>query len=318
MTSGQPLVQAVSPERTEIYTSKTVTGEVQYENTQHLIYDIPLKITEVFVGSGDSVRSGDVIMEVDSRELALELKKKELTVIQLRNQNDEISQLQLEIAEEDVALFKAKYPTDGKIRAGFAGTIYNINAANGETIPSNIVLASIYDENSPANVIFYLSEDDAEFFDEGDSAVLHFSETLNSGSKYATNMQVKKNSSISSKQFILKDVLYKYTVPITNEFLYHGQRIQLQIINKSAIYDTVIPSSALHRNIEDIYYVFTIKPRDSIWGEEYYTEIVNVELIYDNGVNAAISYIPLLWKEKIVVSSSRFLVPGEIVEFNIR
>ncbi|MCL2815682.1 MAG: efflux RND transporter periplasmic adaptor subunit [Oscillospiraceae bacterium] len=326
MTSGQASVQAVSPERTEIYTSKDITGEVQYENTQQIVYDVPLKITDVFAGSGDSVENGEVIMEIDNRELAIELKKRELEVMTAKNRLEASAavedkllgelRLQLEIAEEELALFTERYPADGKIRAKMSGTIYSLNAAKGETMPPNTVLANIYDQNSRANLIFYLTEDDAKYFSEGDSAILRFAEKINSGGN-SMEIEVKKNSSVSSKQFILKDSLYKCTVPIQSDFVWQGQQIGLQIINKSDAYDIVIPSQALNREADDSFYIFIIKPRDGIWGEEYYTEKVNVNVLFDNGVKAAVSETVLLLNAKVVAHSSRPLAPGEIVEFKI-
>ncbi|MHB1154614.1 MAG: efflux RND transporter periplasmic adaptor subunit [Eubacteriales bacterium] len=325
MTSGQPSVQAVIPSREAIYTTREITGEVNYEHTQQFIYDMPFTVMEVFISSGDTVAEDTVLMEVDSRELALELKRKDLKVKQIQNRIEntdtadtaslDILRLELEIAETELSLFKEKYPTDGKIHAAFAGTVYNINAAKGESIPSNVVLASIYDGSSNANVIFYLPEEDAKYFGEGDSAILHLSEVYFSGSD-STEIGVERNSTIISKQFILKDDLYKFSVPAENENVWHGQQLRAEIIHKSSMYDKVIPSQALNREPDGSVYIFTINPRQGIWGEEYYTGTVNVNVLYDDGVNAAVSDIILSRGERVVTYTSKPLVSGEVVGYN--
>jgi len=134
LTANQIEVMYVKPERNDIVTSRDITGVVEFENTYEAVYDIPLIIVDVFVKPGDSVTNNKVLVEIDCRELALELKKKEFAVTQIKNKianmgiTEEL-QTELEIAEEEAAIFKEKYPTDGKIRAKSAGIVYSVNAA---------------------------------------------------------------------------------------------------------------------------------------------------------------------------------------------
>ena len=314
MTANQVEVTYVNPEKKDIITSCDLTGLVEYENTYEVKYDIPLFVTDVFVSPGENVGANKVLMEVDARELALELKKKEFAVLQAQNSDtgDELEQMRLEIAKEDLAIFREKYPTDGKIRAGFAGMVYSVNAMPGETMEPNTNLTSISGKNSAANVVFYLPEDDAFFFTVGDNALLYYTETYD----FDDNSQAfsfMKNSNISGKRYVLKDNLYKFYVPIQSEYIYHGQQIQLKITNKSPVYETVIPCEALHQGSNETFFVYVLKQRNGLFGDEYYPELVNVNVMYGNGIHAAINTVNIRLRDSIVNWSSGYLIPGETV-----
>jgi len=321
MTKNQPEVIYINPEKTDIITYRDITGVVEYVNTYEAIYDIPLKIIDVFVKPGESVSANKVLIEVDCRELALELKKKEFTVLQIKNSIAdgasgsllEELQIQLEIAEEEVALFKEKYPTDGKIRAGSAGTIYSVNAVKGEMMERNTSLAALSGKKSAATVVFYLPENDADFFNEGDSAILYYSEVLNFNNNEERAVSVAKNSAITSKQFLLKDNLYKFYVPIQSDFIYHGQQIQVKITNKSPVYDIVVPYEALHKKDDNLYYVYVLKKRNGLFGEEYYPDIVDVNVLYENKVKAAINSLNITRYDSVVTFASDYIIPGKTV-----
>ena len=314
MTAGQIEAMYAVPEKKDILTSLDLAGMVEYEDTYEISYDIPLKITEVLVSPGESVSASMVLFEVDSREIALELRKKELAVLQAQSDSsgDELGQLRLEIAEAELALYREKYPTDGKIRARGAGAVYSVGAAQDETMGAGASLASVSGINSAANAVFYLSEDDAKFFAEGDSAILYYTETYELDGE-SRAFSFAKNSNISGKQYMLKDNLYKFYVPIQSEYLYHGQQIQLKITNRSPVYDVVVPYGALHQNPDETYFVYVLKMRNGLFGDEYYPEIVNVSVMYENGAYAAVNSINLSTYDKVVIYASGYLVPGEAV-----
>jgi len=314
MTANQVEIIYGSPEKKDIITSRDLAGVVEYENVYEVSYDIPLFVTGVFFAPGESVGANKVLMEVDAREFALELKKKEFAVLQAQNSDtgDELGQMRLEIAKEELSLFREKYPTDGKIRAGFAGMVYSVNAVPGETMKPNTSLISISRINSAANVVFYLPEDDAGFFTVGDSALLYYTETYDFDDT-SQAFSFMKNSNISGKQYILKDNLYKFYVPIQSEYIYHGQQIQLKITNKSPVYETVIPYEALHQGPNETFFVYVLKQRNGLFGNEYYPEAVNVNVMYENGISAAINTVNIRLRDSIVTWASGYLIPGETV-----
>jgi len=96
------------------------------------------------------------------------------------------------------------------------------------------------------------------FFGEGDSSVLYYAETFNFDDENRA-VPVAKNSATAAKQFLLKDNLYRFSVSIQSEFIYHSQQVHLKITNKSPVYDTVIPYEAIHQNQNGAYYVYILK-----------------------------------------------------------
>jgi biotin carboxyl carrier protein len=315
MTANQAEVMYATPQKTDILTSREITGVVEYEDTYELIYDIPLTVIEVYVSPGDSVGTNKALMEVDARELALELRKKELAVLRLQGieSPDEFQKIELEIAEGELALFREKYPTDGKVRAKAPGTVYGVNAAPGDTMESNASLVSIFEQNSETSVVFYMHEDDAKYFDVGDSAILYYTETFNLNDGTSTTRAIQKNSSISGKQFLLRDNLYKFSIPIESGNVYHGQQIHLKITNKSPIYETVVPYDAVCQKGENEYFVYVLKQRNGLFGDEYYPEIVDVNVLFENGAEAAVSSANIASFVDVVTWKSGYLIPGESV-----
>jgi hypothetical protein len=126
-------------------------------------------------------------------------------------------------------------------------------------------------------------------------------------------MSVAKNSSITSKQFFLKDNLYKFYVPIQSDFIYHGQQIQMKITNKSLVYDIVVPYEALHKKDDNLYYVYVLKQRNGLFGEEYYPDVVDVNVLYENKVKAAINSLNITKYNSVVTFASDYIIPGKTV-----
>ena len=314
MTRNQAEVMHARPEKRNIITSRDVTGTVEYEDTYEARYGVAVEVLEVLVRPGDEVRAGQALLEVDAREFGLELRKLELAA-QLLEETDngsELWRMRLELAREEIALYRERHPTDGKVRARSAGTVYAVNAAPGMAMEPGASLVSVSGKSSAASVVFHLPEDDARFFDLGDSAILQYYNTFNlDGSDKA--MEIAKNSSISGKQFILKDNLYRFSVPIQNDYVHHGQQVQCKITNRSPIYDNVVPYEALHEGEKGTYFVYALRKRDGLFGDEYRPETVNVKVLFENGANAAVSGLNISTYDDVVVWSSAFLLPGEPV-----
>jgi hypothetical protein len=126
-------------------------------------------------------------------------------------------------------------------------------------------------------------------------------------------MPVTKNSSVSDKQFLLKDNSYKFYVPIQSEYIYHGQQVQLKITNKSPVYDIVVPYEALYKKSDDLYYVYVLKQRNGLFGEEYYLDTVDVNVLYENNIRAAINSLNITRNNSVVIFASGYIISGNAV-----
>lgn len=120
-----PYVEAASPEWAELPISSSSEGQVVINNTQEISYNSSLKILSVNVKENDYVKKGDVLFEVDTKEFEISIKKMELNISQL---NDSLSEwlsekdrsklnTELEIAEQELELYKEQVPYDGCIYA---------------------------------------------------------------------------------------------------------------------------------------------------------------------------------------------------------
>ena len=130
-----PYVEAASPEWAELPISSSSEGQVVINNTQEISYNSSLKILSVNVKENDYVKKGDVLFEVDTKEFEISIKKMELNISQL---NDSLSEwlsekdrsklnTELEIAEQELELYKEQVPYDGCIYAQKDGAISKIS-----------------------------------------------------------------------------------------------------------------------------------------------------------------------------------------------
>ena len=69
-----PYVEVINPAAEKLSVSSSATGEVMVDS-QKICYNVPLKITKVYVKENDEVKSGDVLFEVDSKEFSINIQK---------------------------------------------------------------------------------------------------------------------------------------------------------------------------------------------------------------------------------------------------
>jgi len=235
-------VQTTKPVKSVITVSSKYTGAVRFDGDWTLSYSQPLSVTSVNVKSGDKVKAGQTLMTVDSSAFALELKRQDLTILQLQDQIAETTDsralaelnLQLDIAQTAEDQYKAANPTDGNITAPAAGVVLNVTVP-GPAAPG-AALAEIYDPNSPANVVFTLSEQDGDTFaqDDGLSVVLNTSQQMfdyTTGTNVDTAVQ--QNAAITQRVYDATAHTYDFYAPISGKTRYQGQSIDVQLVQSS-------------------------------------------------------------------------------------
>lgn len=117
-----------------------------------------LRIKEIYVSSGDSVTEGDVIAELEVKDLTdqlrqkeLQFKRRELEMKQtLRNRNEmtdeeyEQAVIDFEIERQDIVKLREDIEA-AKLRAPFSGTIVSVATQKGQTIQAYDEVALIAD-----------------------------------------------------------------------------------------------------------------------------------------------------------------------------
>jgi multidrug efflux pump subunit AcrA (membrane-fusion protein) len=162
-TSSLKTVELAKPSRSELTIYEDSVCSVVFENVTAYSYGLPLKITGVFVEPNQKVVEGDLLATADVREYELDLKRRELSVMQMQNQivtlgKSEERQLQLEIAESEYELYKSRFPENGEIRAESSGIISAVNICGNTTANSETVLLEIRDINAQAYAQFIMPE----------------------------------------------------------------------------------------------------------------------------------------------------------------
>jgi len=312
-SSFQPEVEVIRAVTTDLTESDEYIGEAVYDGAYDIAFDYPVIVTGVSVRAGDAVSEGDVLLEVENKEYYLEMKRKELNILKVKStitqtsDNDLIAELnlQLEIEEEELNIYKEKYPTDGKIYAKTDGVVYGVNARENETISPGVSLIGIYDKNSRSTVAFYLSEKDAQKYGPQDEVVLYYKENGKS---------VAPETTVRRKEYDAAANTYRYSAPIKSDYVKHNQSIPLKVTHRTKIYDIVIPLMAIIPGGENKNYVCTAKERQGLFGLEYYIKYVEVEIIDHNSTHAAIGGWTVTPFDDVILSSSSYLSSGETVK----
>ena len=312
-SSFLPEVEVTRAFTMDLTVSGDYTGEVLYDLIYESVYDFPVKVTNVSVYNGGAVKEGDVLFEVENTEYYLEMKRRELNILKVKNMmaqtfdDDLIAEftLQLEIEEKELSLYREKYPTDGKIYAKISGIVYDLAVQTGETVSPGTVLTGIYDNNSGSNVIFYLSETDAKKYAVQDEVALYYKEN----GKSTTN-----ETTVRKKEYDTITETYKYFARIKSESVRNNQKIPLTITHRTKIYDMVIPYSSVISGGENKNYVYVAKEREGLFGAEYYAKLTEVEIIDNNSMHAALKGWVVTPSDDVIISSSKSLTSGETVK----
>ena len=315
-----PYVEAASPEWAELPISSSSEGQVVINNTQEISYNSSLKILSVNVKENDYVKKGDVLFEVDTKEFEISLKKMELNISQL---NDSLSEwlsekdrsklnTELEIAEQELELYKEQVPYDGCIYAQKDGAISKISVVQGDVTKEGDVLAVL--SGKEMSVIFSLSETDGVLCEIGDEVNLTYTNTvINNGSP--TTEEKHDSSFVTKKEYDTEkgEFMFYADLPEGENSFYEGQKIKVDFIVSSDSYDNIITLNAISEDEQGNTVVFVLKQRDGLFGKEYYAERVTVDQLAKNNINAAIEGDDINSYAKIVVSSSKALTSGETV-----
>jgi biotin carboxyl carrier protein len=306
-------VEVINPVKTDLTVSDEYTGEVIYDRAYEIIYDFSVKVTNVLVKEGDTVSEGDVLIEIDATKYYLEMKRKELNILKVKNMIAQTSdnnlitelKLQLEIEEEELRIYKEKYPTDGKIYAEISGIVYGVNAQSGKTINSGMSIVGVYDDKTNAKVVFNLPERDAEKYNIKDEVILYYAEN---------KTQITKETAVREKEYDAETNTYRYCAQIKSDYLINKQPVPLTITHRTELYNTVIPYRTIISLGTNKYAVYVVKQRQGLFGLEYYSKLVEVNVAAINNLYAAISGWSITSYDDVVLSSSTYLTPGETVK----
>lgn len=242
--------------------------------------------------------------------------KLELNVQKMREQLEEAGltpekkaeiNLQIKIAQEELALQKSKFPDDGLVKAPRDCVFVNLYVAEGETVQEGQLLGYITGETSKRCVTWQMSYEAGKTYPEASDVTVN----INSPSGGRDTLKVKvsnkrKNAENGSFTFIAP--IEEYQKIVTNETT---AIVRLQ--TTSPTYEVVVPLSCLRTNDAGETSVWLVQTRDGLFSQENYLVETEVSISQSNNLSAAISGRDISRGVKIMRYSSKSVSPGSVV-----
>lgn len=206
----------------------------------------------------------------------------------------------VEEAKAEVEALESK-TTGATVTAEVAGTITAINVVAGESTSPDVAVATIQPEGKGFTLSFSVTADQAKRISVGDPA-----ELVNSwwyDDVTATVASIKPDPTDPAKKKLV-------TFNLTGE-LTAGQSLSLQVGEKSANYDMIVPNSAI-REDNNGKFILVVEPKSSPLGNRYFAVRYDVEVLASDDTQSAISG-GLYGYEYVITTSTKPVEAGKQV-----
>lgn len=193
--------------------------------------------------------------------------------------------------------------SQGAITAPYAGVVTEILVRPGDRVPDTAVLL-LSDENLPCQLKVTLDQEQKKYIGLGDQILVELE-----GRSRALEEEIAylaESRSIPGKYEALIELPEDNGIP--------GAAGSISKSDKGEKYGLCLPLAALHTE-NDRSYVYVLKEREGILGEEYYVDEVNVRVI-DKNENWAAVEEGVIGKESIIIlSATREFERGDTVRW---
>lgn len=224
-----------------------------------------------------------------------EILKQVLAEVDLGGQNDRIK-------EQTEKVEKLRSQAIGAtIEAPVAGTVTTISKAAGETTTPDEALAVIQIADKGYVMSFSVTEQQAKNVKVGDTAEI--SDAWNYEGVTVTLASIKPDPQSGGKSKILN-------FDIKGE-IQEGQQLNVSVGNKSANYDTIVPTSAI-REDSNGKFILTVESKNSPLGNRYIATRVDVEVLASDDTQSAVSGA-LYGYEFVITTSTKPVEAGKQV-----
>ena len=187
------------------------------------------------------------------------------------------------------------------IKAEIAGTINSISVSAGQMAYSDTALAVIQPAGQNFTMSFSVSSDQAKRVSVGDPAELVNSWWYNDITAKVTS--IKADPTNPSKQKII-------TFSLSGD-LVAGQSLSLQVGQKTASYDKIVPNSAI-REDNNGKFILVVESKSSPLGNRYYAVRYDVTVIASDDTRSAISSTVESYAY-IITTSTKPIESGQLV-----
>ncbi|MDO4303377.1 MAG: biotin/lipoyl-binding protein [Bacillota bacterium] len=215
----------------------------------------------------------------------------------------EIARLELADLEDSLnALWKIK-EGEGVAAAPSSGVVTEIFIGVGDRVPDTAALL-ISDESLPCQLKVTITKDQKKYISLGDQVTVKLE---GQGKELEETIDYLAESKSVPEGFEALINLPENTgVP--------GVSGTISRSEPGEKYKLCIPPTALYKK-DDRYYVYVLKEREGILGEEYYVEEVNVKVLDQNDNWAAIEEGALDQESRIITSSTKEVSKGDVVRW---
>lgn len=202
--------------------------------------------------------------------------------------------------QELIAELEAK-SAGSAVTAEVAGTITSISVIAGESTSPEVPVATIQPEGKGYTLSFSVTNQQAQRISVGDPAELVNSWWYNDIT--ATVASIRPDPSSPNNQ---KLVTFNLTGSLTA-----GQSLSLQVGQRSANYDNIVPNSAI-REDNNGKFILVVETRNSPLGNRYYATRYDVEVLASDDTQSAISGA-LYGYEYVITTATKPVEAGQMV-----
>lgn len=211
----------------------------------------------------------------------------------------EISRQQQELTLSKLLALKE---AEGKITAPVRGMVTQIAITTGD-FTTNGTAIRLADTSEGSRLVATVDKSDQKYVSKGSAVNISVS-----GSKEKITDYTVSNVAANEEDNTLLDV----TIELPEGVLEAGTSAEIEIVQKSKNYNTVLPIQALHEE-QNVYYVFIVQEEQGVMGTELVAKRYEVEVVDKNSTSAALAEGMLTGDQQIVNSSSRVIEDGSRV-----
>ncbi len=211
----------------------------------------------------------------------------------------EISRQQQELTLNKLLALKE---AEGKITAPVRGMVTQIAITTGD-FTTNGTAIRIADTSEGNRLVATIDKSDQKYVSKGSPVNISAS-----GSKGKITDYTVSNVAENEQDNTLLDV----SIELPEGVLEAGTSAEIEIVQKSKNYNTVLPVQALHEE-QNVYYVFIVQEEQGVMGTELVVKRYEVEVLDKNSTNVALAEGMLTGDQDIVKSSSRVIEDGSRV-----
>lgn len=300
-----------------ISTTLNYDGAFDYSKKQTVIAKEAWQFTEVNVKAGDPVEKGDVLAKINMADADLTARQLEMNIkgleTQLKNTYGKDAkaavQLSLDVERRKQEQFFATYPKNGVIKAKTDGRVLACNYQTGDVAVPETLVMDLQTSDSQPIVQWTTSLEEGESMNVDSSVALNFI-ALKKGSKELFTLKSEITSKVQDVEnncwnFEVQMGMFDNQIPLES-------KPRITYSEATANGQTIVPVSALTYMGGDQAILYVVSTRQGVFGEENIVKQVEVKVLADNNINAAIEGT-LEQNDKIVTYASKSLHDGAVV-----